>query len=385
MKRKFISSSESTELGDEEDEISSNFESESEDELVAEVMKKRKGMLLSDLFEEFANSNKTAQIGQDKFTNMEENYDTKEDDDSRCSEIDHGLEDYQNLEEDDEEDEKEDEETEEEEGDAEKHSNLLTSIQRFTDSESRRKQRELKDSFEDSALQGLSLDLLLGSESNQKIDTTPSKAPNFVDKTALVRNEREFTYESNKINMNKWHDAVLANRFNRSLDLAKDRRQFTRSRSLLQSFSPSTNFEKEMESITTSHGLNEAGMYQNELDSLRGSPFSADELQQRQQDLARINALLFYEQMKRHRINKIKSKAFRKSLRRKAAKLSVEAEDQNNDDGDEHHRIEERASLKHKNTSNWAKMALKHAHTDQSLRYFPSSPFLYGRTNNNCK
>jgi hypothetical protein len=52
----------------------------------------------------------------------------------------------------------------------------------------------------------------------------------------------------------------------------------------------------------------EASLEQRENDELEARNFDPEEIKERQAELAKVKALLFYEQMKRHRINKIKSK-----------------------------------------------------------------------------
>ena len=55
---------------------------------------------------------------------------------------------------------------------------------------------------------------------------------------------------------------------------------------------------------------------------------SPEELRERQAELAKVKALMFYEQMKRHRLNKIKSKAYRRI--RKRQRLKRESDDKVN-------------------------------------------------------
>jgi U3 small nucleolar RNA-associated protein 14 len=46
---------------------------------------------------------------------------------------------------------------------------------------------------------------------------------------------------------------------------------------------------------------------QSEAEALAARGFTVEQVKERQAELARMRALLFYEQQKRHRINKIKS------------------------------------------------------------------------------
>jgi len=87
-------------------------------------------------------------------------------------------------------------------------------------------------------------------------------------------------------------------------------------------------------------------------------------------ELAKMRALLFYEQMKRHRANKIKSKAYHR-IRKKQRLRQGEKEKELlrevdleayrlMEEKEARRRVEERMSLRHKNTSKWAKHVLQH-------------------------
>lgn len=325
-----------------DEQVSSDFESDNDDF----EFPKEGGMLLSDLFDEYK-TRKVQKRNHIEATVNQEDYST-------------------NSQEDGNEGDEEDAESTSEA--VHSHSKLLNSVNKFTRSANQIDSQLSRNRFSDShPIQGLSMELLIGNSLDTRIQRI--QAPIAIDKPTIARNEREIAYESNKTNIDRWHTAVLSNRFSKTLDLAKDHRQFLRSRSLVQKFSPLTPFEKEMESITSSNGLNEVEIQQNEDLSLQDRNVSAEVLKQRQQDLAKINALMFFEQMKRHRINKIKSKAFRKSLRRKKSRTSIELDGEGEEKGDvnQYERIQERASLRHKNTSNWAKMAINRSH-DKSMR-----------------
>jgi U3 small nucleolar RNA-associated protein 14 len=104
-----------------------------------------------------------------------------------------------------------------------------------------------------------------------------------------------------------------------------------------------------------------------------------EELAMRQAELSKVRALMFYEQQKRHRINKIKSKLYRKIRKRQKDRREGATGDDSgaddNDEGDEANddgefqRVKERMDLRHKNTGKWAKMALTHTKADKTLRY----------------
>lgn len=68
--------------------------------------------------------------------------------------------------------------------------------------------------------------------------------------------------------------------------------------------------------------LNRSGLGNNkavrstEVDELQVNEVSLDEIRKRQGQLAKLKALLFYDELKRRRANKIKSKAYRRVRKR---------------------------------------------------------------------
>lgn len=211
-----------------------------------------------------------------------------------------------------------------------------------------------------------------------------SAAPKYVEKVHAARVEREETYAATKEDISKWQETVIANRSVGTLDLAQDKRRPHKAKTLVNSFVPTTDFEKEIQMVMLQHGATDAATEKKERELLEASKFTPEEIAARHAELAKVRALLFYEQMKRHRMNKIKSKAYRAIKRKQRQKLELEAEqmaaevgDLNSDDEEGNgnaadkaalQRIRERMNLKHKNTSKWARMALKFGHTDKDLR-----------------
>ena len=109
-------------------------------------------------------------------------------------------------------------------------------------------------------------------------------------------------------------------------------------------------------------------MQANEEGELADKALTLKEVRARQGELSKMRSLLFYEQQKRRRINKIKSKAYRRIRkrqdRRKADAEGTELEDdpekqREMEEREAEARMEERMTLRHKNTSKWARSALK--------------------------
>ncbi len=285
------------------------------------------------------------------------------------------------------------------------HSRLLSSIDKFSkaseSSDVKRKKHANQSSHESeysSLLDGtqVSMNALLGALDDSRDLTTIKKrlselekglaAPSYVEKVTSDRLERHQAYEGTRSDMNKWQDTVVSNRHAPVLDLAQDKRQLASYKQLVHKHVPSTSLEKDIQMVLVRHGTSDDAANQIETDELGARNMSPEEIRERQAELAKVKALMFYEQMKRHRLNKIKSKAYRsihkrqrnrKSDKERAA-LGLGPADADDEEGEEmteeqreknaFDRVKERMDMRHKNTSKWAKMALQHGHADKSLR-----------------
>ena len=211
----------------------------------------------------------------------------------------------------------------------------------------------------------------------KRIQTT--SAP--VAKIISDRAERKVNYQAQSKDVSQWTTTVKQNREAETLDFRpKDRIKMSKAE-LVSKFEPSTDFEKEIAAALEEAGATDEkdiidreekemfgsdGEYD---DDLGGNKLSVDELKRRRGELAKMRALMFYEEQKRHHINKIKSKKYRKirkkqKLRRDNADDSAAADENGDLERDlqekaEIERMQERISLKHKNTSKWAKRVLR--------------------------
>lgn len=205
--------------------------------------------------------------------------------------------------------------------------------------------------------------------------------PKFVDKTLSQKTERSLVYKQTAEDMSKWQDIVTTNRHERTLDLANDRDNYKNAatmRSLIQKFTPSTDLEKDIQMVLFKTNASEDVAAKLEEDELKARGLTMEEIQAKQAELAKVKARMFYDQMKRHRINKIKSKAFHRIKKRQKEKQKAkELEILKDNDSEKFNeiveeqamkRIKERMDLKHKNTGRWARMALEHGKRDASLR-----------------
>jgi U3 small nucleolar RNA-associated protein 14 len=190
------------------------------------------------------------------------------------------------------------------------------------------------------------------------------------------RAKRKVHYKEQSENVvSEWLEAVQENRQAETLDFRPKARLGDVSRdALTDTFVPTTDFEKQLQAA-----LEEAGQHDEEAlmqaeekalqDDLDANGLSMEEYKKRQGQLAKMRALMFYHEQKRHHMNKIKSKKYRrirKKQREKLKEAQSEANLQDNPDlerelgeKEEMERMQERMTLAHKNTSKWAKRVLK--------------------------
>lgn len=218
-------------------------------------------------------------------------------------------------------------------------------------------------------------------ENDTSSSLSTTKTP--VAKVVSERAERKVHYAEQSENVSGWTQIVKMNREAETLDFRPKDRITINKADLVQKFQPTTDFEKEIAAALEEAGdLDEkdimarekAEMFGNEEDDfddddLGGNKLSAEEYKKRLGELSKMRALMFYEEQKRHRISKIKSKKYRK-IRKKQKLRGIEEEENEAAEHDEElareieekaemERMKERMSLKHRNTSKWAKRVLK--------------------------
>jgi U3 small nucleolar RNA-associated protein 14 len=201
-----------------------------------------------------------------------------------------------------------------------------------------------------------------------------SASPVPVARVVSERLQRKHDYTKQCKEVSQWVDAVQQNRQAETLDFRPKQRLEITKEGLVDSFVPTTDFEKQIHAALQKAGQeDEAAILQREDDQLKddlgANEISLDEYKRRRNDLAKMRALMFYHEQKRHHINKIKSKKYRRIRKRqrersKGEDLAQAAADDEElakelEEKEEVERIRERASLTHKNTSKWAKRVLK--------------------------
>ena len=233
-----------------------------------------------------------------------------------------------------------------------------------------------------------------------------------VSRVVSDRASRKVHYEATTKDVSMWTDAVHEGRDAETLDFRSNgggaaTNRVTRD-TLVEKFEPSNDFEREIRDALERAGMEDEGrMARREKarltgggatgeeeggedgngggssgkydgddddgdDDLGSNVITAAEYKRRHGELAKLRALMFYEEQKRHRINKIKSKKYRKIRKRQRERMKDgedEASRLNGDDDEadnreraereEMDRMRERMTLAHKNTSKWARHMLR--------------------------
>ncbi|CAM9978280.1 unnamed protein product [Ectocarpus sp. 4 AP-2014] len=182
-----------------------------------------------------------------------------------------------------------------------------------------------------------------------------------VSKTAELRAEREMAYDNRKSDMGKWVAPVQANRKAETLDFAPAVKTNLSNAALASKMEATTDMEKEVEMLLTAGGASEAGLAENEMEELKSKAYTVEEVKERQAELSKMRALMFYHERKQHHMNKIKSKVYRKIKKRQRDRAGDAQQEEEGELGEvaARKRAEERMSLRHKNTSKWVKNALR--------------------------
>lgn len=189
-------------------------------------------------------------------------------------------------------------------------------------------------------------------------------------RTVSARAQRKVHYNDQSKEVSRWIHAVQENRQAETLDLRpKERMEVTRE-VLVEKFVPTTDFEKQIHAALTEAGQeDEEAMLKAEeaalQDDLGSNQITMEEYKKRRGQLAKMRALMFYHEQKRHHMKKIKSRKYRR-IRKKQKERQKEAEAGEDPDlarelleKEEVERMQERMTLAHKNTSKWAKRILK--------------------------
>ena len=196
---------------------------------------------------------------------------------------------------------------------------------------------------------------------------------------ASVRIERKAAYETTKADIAKWQPIVKENREKPTLNFVGVERDKMHRKKTLASintdFVPENDFEKEiMRHLKEANAL--TGQDVERAEDLALNELTPEEARERRARLAKMRNLLFKHEMKAKRVKAIKSKTFHRHNRKTGAMKVIDGEtgeeigdddaalegldpDNSAEAKREYLRAQERMLLKHKNTSRWAKRAIK--------------------------
>ena len=186
-----------------------------------------------------------------------------------------------------------------------------------------------------------------------------------------ARQERKAAYDESKKDIQKWMPLVKAHREAPTLKFSSDKNLITKMVSvagIASKHQPETKMESEVAALLNAANAETAGAVAESEDALAMRMLNAEEAKARRDELAKMRALLFYHEVKAKRLKKIKSKEYRRRMK-KADKKKLETGGQDMLVGEEelqaqreeaeYERAKERLTLKHKNTSRFIRRAIK--------------------------
>ena len=276
------------------------------------------------------------------------------------------------------------EEEEEDSEDEERHKEMLANLRQMRDeSEQAEKEQRQRGAIapkiqDESQEDALTLSDLVGSWKDSEGNLTsrkkklekslqrmaPTAAP--LPRVVQERNERKAAYTISSKDVSKWQNIVKANREARTLEFANRQATNLQVVSTTSGMADNVKPESEMEKQIAEMLGEERENAKAEEDQLPGNTLSKEELKERQAKLAKMRSVLFYQDQKAKRLKAIKSKRHHKYLK-SVEKRRIEKEGIDMDpeamkkemEHAEYLRAKERLTLKHKNTSKWAKHALQ--------------------------
>ncbi|GLI69141.1 hypothetical protein VaNZ11_013698 [Volvox africanus] len=191
-----------------------------------------------------------------------------------------------------------------------------------------------------------------------------------------ARQERKAGYAAAAKEVSRWQSIVKANREVPTLRLVSGREQVprvTNTAALVAQHTASADnaLEAEVAALLQAAGVANTEAIEEAEEKMALKALSLEEAKERRDRLAKLRALLFYHELKSRRLKAIKSKEYHRHLARaakhKATKLAAAAaEGDGNVDAEraaaieaEFQRAKERLTLRHRNSTRWARRALK--------------------------
>ncbi|KAJ2723401.1 hypothetical protein GGI07_002676 [Coemansia sp. Benny D115] len=188
--------------------------------------------------------------------------------------------------------------------------------------------------------------------------------------------DRKVAYSKTKKSLNEWQPAVDAQRAAEHVVFQDEKARFNLTTAGIVSSAANgqdkSSMESQIASILAESGMSEE--QQRQYEELELKEVSAEEIRKRQKELRMMRELMFRSEQKAKRLAKIKSKAYRRILKKDKARAQDKALEKIREDDPEVYamlmekraqdRAEERITLRHKNTSKWSREMASRSHGD---------------------
>lgn len=175
------------------------------------------------------------------------------------------------------------------------------------------------------------------------------------------RQERKAAYEIQREDVNKWKDVIEENREKKTLDF----RPAVVEQNPLAAFTPDetprNELDAKLDAVLKQSNLEEKRS-EDLFNNIQTAKMSKEEMLKKTKELRMMRELMYRNERDAKRLKKIKSKSFRKQLRKdkdKEALMMEGLDDEEDQEDPDYLRAKERMTLKHKNTSNWARSLIK--------------------------
>ncbi|CAH0473598.1 unnamed protein product [Peronospora belbahrii] len=186
-----------------------------------------------------------------------------------------------------------------------------------------------------------------------------------------ARAQRKLAYVEKTKSVDLFEPVVRRNRQKETLDLRVQAPKLEKltPAALVSKFVAQTDMEKSVAALLEAGDLSDKKLAKGEEEELARKHVSTEEVAARQKELAKLRSLLFYEEQKKKRIKKIKSKLYHKIRNAQDKKAVARQKEELRaldpelarklDEELAEKRAEERLTLKHRNTSKWVKHQLR--------------------------
>ncbi|XP_046386749.1 U3 small nucleolar RNA-associated protein 14 homolog A [Ischnura elegans] len=230
----------------------------------------------------------------------------------------------------------------------------------------------------------------LVSQKVKKVQKLIKPLPAPLEKPEAEKIKRTVAYGTTKKLLNRWEPVVSANRVADQLTFPLNVPFFnlTSTKTFLSNSLGKTPLEKEVENILSN--LKDENKEEKKHEEPKKTFFlNRKEIMQQRRELARIRAQQSYRESKARQQNKIKSKRYHRILRRERTKKQIkEFEELMKVDPEaalkkleelENTRAEERLTLRHRSTGQWARNRAVHAKYDKQSREMLAQQLRIGR------